>query len=116
MASALTKTVIVEGSFVPFNMSDAGVFGTFAFSHPVQDHIPVPEFHYQLAGCYRESHWPWYMQPAPPYMLLVLVPLFATALSLWNGQRWRSWHLPLMIFFGCCSFAGMYDHPIDKAQ
>jgi len=37
--------------------------------------------------------------------MLFLVPLYSTFSSLSNLQSFRSYRLPVMIFFSCCSYA-----------
>ncbi|KAI0322700.1 hypothetical protein OF83DRAFT_1048844 [Amylostereum chailletii] len=92
----------LHGLFQGFNNSNTIEFsGTFGISNATMTlhMLKAP------SGCYRDPVWPWWRQPFPFWTLYFLVPLYSTCSSLSNLQSWRSWRLPTMVIFSCCSFA-----------
>ncbi|TRM66395.1 hypothetical protein BD626DRAFT_546679 [Schizophyllum amplum] len=58
-----------------------------------------------IKGCFREPEWPWWKQPLPWWTAFFLVPMYTTFSSLSNLQSYRSFQLPVMVAFACCSYA-----------
>lgn len=101
--SALQRTVIYSGSFVPDN-STAERFAsltTFTFSNAT-----VPYFRPEniIKGCYRHPQFPWYLQPLPWWTQFLTVPLFGICLSLANLQPYRTKEFPVMVIIACVSY------------
>lgn len=110
---------IIHGTFTALNVSDAttqpSFTGTFGFINATNSHVSRGQFFISRTpvlsiliplspGCYREPDWPWYRQPFPWWTMFFLVPLYSTCSSLSNLQSFRSYRLPIMIIFSCCSY------------
>ena len=113
MSADLARTVGLEGAFTPTNATTptGNMNGTFVLSQAIAPDQPIPKYHYIMNGCYRDPSWPWVLQPVPWECLFFLVPTFVLCLACLNGQSIRSWRICIMVFIGCCSFAGMPDIP-----
>ncbi|VDB99586.1 unnamed protein product [Peniophora sp. CBMAI 1063] len=58
-------------------------------------------------ACFRGPEWPWPFLPSlhwPWWRYLILVPAYATAISLSNLQSYRSWRLIVMVGFACVAY------------
>jgi len=89
MISEITKVVYSHGVLSDNNGTTA-IPMTIGISMALNPDLIYPQYNYRGTGCYRDEDWPWYFQHPPWWSQLFLVPLFALALSLWNGQR-LSW-------------------------
>jgi hypothetical protein len=82
-------------------------------SRTLDSTTPYPAYNYIDVGCYRASSWPWYLQSLHWTASLVLVPLFAFLIALWNMQssqsRHDAKHLSIMVLIGFVGYWGMYD-------
>lgn len=107
MADDLATNVVLMGRFEPTNSTEVGTLnGTFTLSQQVDPTTPITKYHYIMEGCYRDPSWPRIYQPVPWQWLFLLVPLFVLSVSSLNGQGLRGWRIWVMVFIGCCSFAG----------
>ncbi|KAJ3716306.1 hypothetical protein DFJ43DRAFT_1100995 [Lentinula guzmanii] len=103
LASSLSSTVTLTGSWVADNSTDNGtlpVIGTWTFTHA------VPSSQADIVdGCYRPKHFPWYLQSFPTWTAFLIVPTFSLLSSLANLQPFRSKQLPVMVVISCASYA-----------
>ncbi|KAF9451649.1 DUF1212-domain-containing protein [Macrolepiota fuliginosa MF-IS2] len=102
VASSISNTLSLSGTWVADNSTTVAVplIGTWTFNHntsPAQYDI--------INGCYRPSHFPWFLQPFPTWTSFIIVPLFSLLSSLANLQPFRSKQLPVMVIISCCSYA-----------
>ena len=61
----------------------------------------------RIQACFRGPEWPWPFLPSlhwPWWRYLILVPAYATAISLSNLQSYRSWRLIVMVGFACVAY------------
>ncbi|KAJ3739513.1 hypothetical protein DFH05DRAFT_1537950 [Lentinula detonsa] len=103
LASSLSSTVTLTGSWVADNSTDNGtlpVIGTWTFTHAVpSNQVDIVD------GCYRPKHFPWYLQSFPTWTAFLIVPTFSLLSSLANLQPFRSKQLPVMVVISCASYA-----------
>ncbi|KAJ3802026.1 hypothetical protein GGU11DRAFT_813697 [Lentinula aff. detonsa] len=103
LASSLSSTVTLTGSWVADNSTDNGtlpVIGTWTFTHAVpSNQVDIVD------GCYRPKHFPWYLQSFPTWTAFLIVPAFSLLSSLANLQPFRSKQLPVMVVISCASYA-----------
>ena len=57
-----------------------------------------------VAGCYRPSSFPWYLQPFPWWTQFAIVPVFSVLSSL-NNEQPVAWELVVMVVISCISYA-----------
>ena len=79
----------------------------------------LPTYGCNLA-CYRSADWPWPLLPSlhwPWWRYLILVPAYATAISLANLQSYRSWRLLVMVGFACVAYlVNTFSHRLIGTQ
>ena len=110
MISDITKMVYSHGVLSDNNGTTA-ISMTIGISTALNPDLAYPQYNYQGTGCYRDQDWAWYFQHPPWWSQLFLVPLFALALSLWNGQQ-LSWvekkTVIVMVTCAGAAYAGMF--------
>jgi hypothetical protein len=110
MITEITKMVYSHGVLSDNNGTTTFPM-TIGISMALNPDIAYPQYNYQGTGCYRDPAWPWYFQHPPWWSQLFLVPLFALALSLWNGQQ-LSWvekkTVIVMVTCAGAAYAGMF--------
>lgn len=116
-ANAASSNVVLQGYYQAYNGSDSddSFSGYFTFISTAAANQPDT-----VGGCFRDSHWHWYLQPLPYWTLFFLVPLFAFCSSMNNQQHWWSRQMIVMVSIACVSFwitrlcntyFGLHNHP-----
>ncbi|KZV77697.1 DUF1212-domain-containing protein [Peniophora sp. CONT] len=73
-----------------------------------------------VEACFRGPDWPWPLLPSlhwPWWRYFILVPAYATAISLANLQSFKSWRILVMIGFACVAYlVNFFSHHLVGPQ
>lgn len=113
MIEDITQTIYSEGllsaNWTTGNITMANPIA-LSFVHTLDSNTAYDQYNYIGVGCYRSTHWPWYLQGLKWVWTIPFVPAFAFLLALWNLQALTSKkdfkNIVIMVLFGCASFTG----------